>query len=91
MPYIRELLFDDWNVEHIPGYHVLPEEIREVCYSAPFFSRARQGRLRVIGQTEAGRYLIVILAPQGRGVYYPVTARDASRAERRRYQRWRNR
>ncbi|MEM7118271.1 MAG: hypothetical protein AAF614_37935 [Chloroflexota bacterium] len=37
----------------------------------------------MIGQTEDGRYLTIILAPQGKGVFYPITARDATQAERR--------
>src|SRR5438270_771637 len=43
------------------------------------------GRLRIIGPTARGRLLTAILAPRGRGVFYPVTARPASRDERRLY------
>ena len=41
------------------------------------------GRPRVVGPTAAGVLLTAILAPRGRGVYYRVTARPASRQERR--------
>jgi hypothetical protein len=91
MLYVQELLFDDWNEDHIAQHSVIPEEVEEVCLGAPFVSRTRQRRLRIIGQTEAGRYLTVILAPRGRGVYYPITARDATTAERRLYQRQKGR
>jgi len=87
MLYVQELLFDDWNEDHIAQHSVIPEEVEEVCLGDPFVSRTRERRLRVIGQTEVGRYLTVILALRGRGVYYPITARDATAAERRLYHR----
>jgi len=40
----------------------------------------------LIGPTLAARMLSVVLEPEGEGVFYPVTARPASRKERRRYQ-----
>jgi uncharacterized protein len=84
---IHELFFDEWNEAHIAQHGVIPEEVEEVCKNRSIVSRTRQERLRVIGQTEHGRYLTVILAPRGKGVYYPITARDATQAERRLYQR----
>jgi len=47
------------------------------------------GRIVLIGPTLAGRMLAVVLDPEGAGVFYPVTARPASRKERRRYQQLR--
>ena len=41
----------------------------------------------VIGPTSAGRMLTVVIDPEGDGVYYPVTARPASRRERAVYAR----
>ncbi len=87
MLYVNEVLFDEWNEEHIAHHHVAPEEVEEVCLANPFVSKTREGRLRVIGQTEAGRYLTVILVHRGRGSYYPISARDATDAERRLYAR----
>ena len=87
MLYIRELLFDDWNEDHIAQHPMAPDEVEQVCLDDPFVSRTREGRLRVIGQTDAGRYLTVILALRGRGMYYPITARDATVAERQLYHR----
>ena len=69
MLYVQELLFDDWNEDHIAQHSVIPEEVEEVCLTAPFVSKTRGGRLRVIGQTEAGRYLTIIIGtPWRRGV-----------------------
>lgn len=38
---------------------------------------------RVIGQTEDGRYLTIFLAPRTKQGYYPVTARDSTKKEKR--------
>jgi len=87
MPFIRRLRWDSWNVAHIARHAVTPDEVEEVCHGAPTFSQTYKGCLRVIGPTRIGRMLTVILAPEGPGgVYYPVTARPASRQERRRHQ-----
>ena len=48
-------------------------------------SETYKGRIRVVGPTEAGRLLTVILAPMGAGTYYTVTAHNASAGERKRY------
>ncbi|MBI2940112.1 MAG: BrnT family toxin [Chloroflexi bacterium] len=73
---------------HIAHHQVSPEEVEEVCHGQPMTSATYQGRIRVVGPTSAGRMLTVILAPRGQeqGVYYPVTARPASRRERRIFQ-----
>jgi uncharacterized DUF497 family protein len=86
MPSICHLIWDTWNVAHIARHNVIPEEVEEVCHGRAFFSEnTYKGRLRVIGPNAAGRVLTVILAPEGEGMYYPVTARTASRKERQRY------
>lgn len=87
MLYIYELIFDEWNIDHIAAHGVIPQEVEEVCLSRPYVSKTRQDRLRVIGQTEGGRYLTVILARRGKGTYYPITARDTTISERQLYQR----
>lgn len=82
---VRLLIWDTSNVAHIARHEVVPEEVEQVCHGDFVSSETYNGRIRVIGATNAGRMLTVILAPQGRGVYYPVTARPASLKERRRY------
>jgi uncharacterized protein len=84
---IRFLIWDPWNVSHIARHQVTPEEVEEVCHSAPVTSQTYKGRIRVISRTRRRRILTVILAPTAeQGVYYPVTARPADRRERRNYE-----
>lgn len=83
---VRRLIWDDWNVAHIARHEVIPEEVEQVCHGAPVTSETYKGRLRVVGPTEAGRMLTVILDPEDEeAVYYPITARPADRKERRNY------
>jgi len=84
---IQNLIWDEWNVEHIARHGVKPEEVEQVCRSNYFFTKGRQNTYRVIGQTQGGRYLTIILAPRGQGDFYPVTARDADNKERRRFKK----
>lgn len=78
---ILHLIWDDWNEEHIAGHGVTRDEVEDVCFSrASLGVRIRRERYRVIGQTEAVRYLTLILDFAGKRRYYVVTARDADRS-----------
>lgn len=85
MVFIRLLIWDILNVGHIARHEIIPEEVEQVCHGDFVSGETYRGRIRVIGPTSAGRILTIILAPQGHEVYHPVTARPASRKERRRY------
>ena len=79
---IYELIVEAGREEHIARHQVSVAEAEEVVFGRHVVYRVRQGYYGLIGQTDAGRYLTVIVAPRGRGVYGLVTARDAGRAER---------
>lgn len=82
MLHILQLIWDDWNVEHIALHEVTPKEVEEVLNGQPFWSKTYGDRYRVIGQTTQERFLTIILAPKDTNTFYPVTARPASRKER---------
>lgn len=83
------------RVEHIGRHGVTPVEVEQVCFGKSFVRRAKsEGEnpvYYVLGQTEAGRYLfcVVICFPDGNG--YPVTTRDMTSKEKRRYRKWKDR
>jgi hypothetical protein len=83
---IRRLIWDEWNVAHIARHNVVPQEVEDVCHSDPLVQQGKKGRVVLVGPTAAGRVLEVVLDPEGRGVYYPVTAFPASRKDRALYQ-----
>lgn len=59
---INELEWDDYRIEHVARHNVGPDEVWEVCQD-PLHLAHRQGRnrYRLYGQTEAGRFLFVVL------------------------------
>lgn len=83
--YIRRLIWDSWNIPHIARHEVMPEEVEATCHGPYITMTGYGGRILVLGPTLAGRMLVAVLEPVETGIYYPVTARPASRKERRYY------
>ncbi|HXW13252.1 MAG TPA: BrnT family toxin [Terriglobia bacterium] len=76
-----EWTFD--RVDHIADHGILPEEVEEILGSAPFFKRGRGGVYEAWGQTDAGRYLLVIFRYLGHNRAWPITAREMDENEKR--------
>ncbi|MBF6591035.1 MAG: hypothetical protein IVW57_10995 [Ktedonobacterales bacterium] len=91
---IQEFIWEPGiNDTHIwERHHRTREEVEDVCYGDPKWLKGedtKEGRLRVIGPRADGkRLLAIILASQGSGSFYPVTAKPPNRQERRRYTAW---
>ena len=86
---VRQLIWDAWNTAHIARHNITPEEVEEICQSNPKAEEANKGRFRVTGITSKGRIISAFFDPEpAEGVYYTVTARDASKKERRAYEAW---
>ena len=86
---VKKLIWDDWNVAHIASHNVLEEEVEEICRTNSQTEVANRGRVRITGLTRKGRIISTFLDPEPEdGVYYPVSARDASKKERRSYRIW---
>lgn len=86
MVIVRRLIWDAWNIGHIARHGLTPGEVEEVCHGDHVDRRVKKGRLLLTGPTHENLLVSVVLAPEAQGVYYPVTARPASRKERQRYQ-----
>lgn len=82
---VRRLLWDDWNVVHIARHGVTPDDVEEVCQGDYLVRQTYEGRFLVIGPNASGNLLSAVLAPEGEGIYYVVTARPAAKQERRIY------
>ena len=79
---IDGLAWDERSEEHIAIHGVTFDEVEQVVTNRLHVRRSGPYQL-VIGQTNSGRYLTVILDYEGGGLWYPVTARPTSHAERR--------
>ena len=90
---ISEIIWPEDRVEHIGRHKVDPVEVEEVCFGRCLVLRAKSHGENpvyyVLGQTQAGRYLMCVMIqfPDGKG--YPITARDMTDNERKRYNHWR--
>ena len=92
---ISEFLWPNDRIDHIGRHGIQPEEVEEACFGNALVLAAKsQGPnpvYHVLGETEAGRQLfcVVILFPGDKA--YPVTARDMTDSEKRRYRDWKKR
>ena len=77
--------WDSANIEHIARHNVTPEEAEQVVQNDPFDAPAaiRNGETRTLhlGETDAGRVLVVVVTERTI-MYRVVTARPAKKKER---------
>lgn len=80
------LEFDDENIDHVGRHGVAGEEIEQVTGNRYVTARNRRdqpNRIRMIGRTDGGRTLTIVLeATRDDGVWRPVTAWDSTEEER---------
>ena len=81
-------------VEKLATVHgVTQDEVEEVFFNRPRFFFVEKGRVEgedmysAMGQTDAGRYLIVFFIFKPRNLALIISARDMDASERRRYGR----
>jgi len=85
---IRRLIWDEWNIEHTTRHGVNQDEIEEVCYLKHVSIKSGKGKMAVWGQSESGRYLLVIFGVRKFDDYYPISAREMGEKEKRNYKKW---
>jgi hypothetical protein len=87
-----ELQWTQSIVDHIWRHGVTPEEVEEVIYEGkPFVKRGpgsgRNKRYYVLGQTQAGRYLQIVLGKVSGTTFKVITARKMEDNEKRFYKK----
>jgi len=85
MLHVANLIWDAWNVDHIGRHGVTQVDVEQVCRREHVVLQTYAQRLLIVGTNDAGNMLTVVMNPKGDDIYYPVTARPASRKERRLY------
>jgi len=81
---VKQLIWDDWNVNHIKKHKVRLEEVEKAVSSKNKTLKSYKNRLLVLGRA-GKRLLTVVLAPEKGKKHYVITARDMSKKERRYY------
>jgi len=77
----------------IRKHHIQEHEVVEIFEGKPKFQYVEKGHREnenvysAMGQTDAGRYVIVFFVHKSDGRALPVSARDMTTAERKRYER----
>jgi uncharacterized DUF497 family protein len=85
---IERLVIEEDRPAHIARHHVTVDEVAAVVSGDYVAVRGRHDRYVVLGMTEKGRTLAVIVGSREEpGTYGLVTARPASRSERTLYRR----
>ena len=79
---VKELVWDQINLEHIKKHKMSQEEVEE-AQEIIYHRRTYGGKYLATGRS-GNRLITIMLRRKGLGKYYVVTARDASRKERRR-------
>jgi hypothetical protein len=84
---IAELEFDDYNEEELARHRISPIEVMQLLdnrYTVRRNRKERSGTRQLIGETDGGRILTVILAETHvEGRWRPITGWDSSKSERR--------
>ena len=84
--YIKELVWDDSNLDHIEIDNGIPfEDVEAAVIFEQRDSYKKGGKLFIVGQDDGGRYLTVVLESRGEAdVWRPVTANPSDPKEVRR-------
>lgn len=85
---IRNLIWNEWNVEHTAKHGISQEEIEEACFTKHFDIKNGKSKIAVWGQSSVGRYVIIILGIRECGDFYPISARDMEEREKKFYKKW---
>ena len=82
---IDHLEWDDWNREHITKHDVTRDEVEAAVRARRLVKPTYKERFVILGSTLTGRVLSVVVGevPGTPAAYYVLSARPASRKERR--------
>jgi uncharacterized DUF497 family protein len=86
---LHDIVWKEPFLDKIVEKHGVAEsEVEEVLLSSPHIRLAQKGLVKgehlyfAYGQTESGRYLIILFIHKGKGLALPISARDMTDAER---------
>lgn len=79
-----EVMWTEDSETHIARHNVTPLEVEQVLYSQPRLAvSGRDDTTEVLGQTDAGRRLLVVVTEASDGRDFVITARDMTDNEKR--------
>jgi uncharacterized DUF497 family protein len=91
---LHEVIWKDRFINKIEAKHgVSTNEVEEILFGKAHVRRARKGHVKgedlyaAYGQTEEGRYLIVLFIRKEQTAALPISARDMTDSEQKYYER----
>lgn len=78
---IKKFIWTEYNQEHIKKHKVTKEEIEKVGKDFIYHRKTHAGRYLAVGRVGT-RIVTLVINRELQGHYYLVTARDASKKER---------
>lgn len=92
--YIIDIIWLPQVIDKLDWKHnVTPEEVDEILFDNPLYRKVQKGYIpgedlyAALGQTEAGRYLIVFFIYKATQEALILSARDMNKREKRQYER----
>ncbi len=79
--------WDELNLDHIAQHNVDPDEAEAVLDNSPLFLRTTDDKYLAYGQTDEGRFLLVVFVRKSGVIVRVVTARDLTDGEKKQYRR----
>jgi len=79
--------WDEQNLEHIARHWVRPDEAEAVLDNSPLLLKSADEKYLAYGQTDNGRYLLVVFIRKYGSVVRVITARDLTGDEKKQYRR----
>ena len=80
---VNRLIWDEWNLNHIAKHGVSRKDVEEAVNDNRAVVWKHKGRYVMIASAYGRILFIVLESVQERDVYYVVTARDATKSEKR--------
>lgn len=78
---VKTIFWDNYNIEHIKKHGVTREEVEVAAKKISWHKKTRNKRYLAVGRSGA-RIISVVIRRREKTTYYLVTARDASKEER---------
>ncbi len=80
---VKEIIWESKIIEHIKKHEVKTNEAEFVAFNFGYHQKGYGGKYLLTGRS-GGRILTIVVLRREPGKYFIVTARDASKKERRR-------
>jgi uncharacterized protein len=79
--------WDEQNVDHLARHGVEPDEAESVLDDTPLILHTEDDKYLAYGQTDAGRYLLVVFVRKSASLIRVISACDMTEAEKKKHRR----